>query len=381
MKYIRIVWVATAAFSAACGSTPSHQPDQRAAVSVVTAPAELTDLATPVEAGGIVRARVTAIIASRVMASIVDVRVGAGDRVRRGGVLVTLDARDLQAADARAKAATLSAAESVSAAEAEVRASESALQLARVTHDRIAALQTKRSATAAELDQAIAARSAAEAQHAAAQARLAAATAGRDAARAGADAAAVMMTYATLTAPFDGIITDRSAEPGSMAAAGSPLLTLEDPATYRLEVRLDETRAVFATRGGEATIQLDGRDAPISGRIVEIARVNPASHSFLVKIDLPSGLDVRSGQFGRASFSGPRRRAVTVPSSALLRRGQLTFVFVADADRRVHLRPVSTGATAGDRSEVLAGLLEGDRVVTSPPLTLGDGDVVAGARP
>jgi len=381
MKYVWAVWIGTAAFAAACASTSGHQPEQRAPVSVVTAPAELTELASPVEAGGIVRARVTALIASRVMASIVDVRVGAGDRVRRGEVLVTLDARDLHAADARAQAATLSAAETVRAAEADLRASESALQLARLTHDRIAALQTKRSATAAELDQAVAARSAAEAQHAAAQARLAAATAGRDAARATAEAAAVTMSYATLTAPFDGIITDRSAEPGSMAAPGSSLLTLEDPSTYRLEVRLDETRAALVTRGGEAAIHFDDRDTSFTGRIIEIARVNPASHSFLVKIDLPAGLDVRSGQFGRASFSGPTRRTVTVPSSALLRRGQLTFVFVADADRRVHLRPVSTGAVAGGRTEVLAGLVEGDRVVTSPPPTLGDGDAVAGARP
>jgi multidrug efflux pump subunit AcrA (membrane-fusion protein) len=381
VKYIWIIWIGIAVFPAACASTAGPQSEQRAAVSLVTAPAELTDLPSPVEAGGIVGARVTAVIASRVMASIVEVRVAAGDRVRRGDVLVMLDTRDLRAADLRAQASTLSAAESVRAADAEVRATESALQLARLTHDRIAALQTKRSATAAELDQAIAARSAAEAQHAAAQARLAAATAGRDAAQATADAAAVTTTYGTLTAPFDGVITDRTAEPGSMAAPGAPLLTLEDPSTYRLEVRLDETRAALVTRGGEAAIHFDDRDTSFNGQIIEIARVNPASHSFLVKIDLPAGLEVRSGQFGRASFSGPRRRTVTVPSSALLRRGQLTFVFVADADRRVHLRPVSTGAAAGGRTEVLAGLVEGDRVVTSPPPTLGDGDAVAGARP
>jgi hypothetical protein len=105
------------------------------------------------------------------------------------------------------------------------------------------------------------------------------------------------------------------------------------------------------------------------------------SHSFLVKIDLPPGSTVRSGQFGRAWFSGSPRRAVTVPSSALLRRAQLTFVYVADADQRVRLRPVSTGATVGERTEVLAGVRQGDRVVISPSPTLGDGDAVAGGRP
>jgi multidrug efflux pump subunit AcrA (membrane-fusion protein) len=114
MKHTWMVWIGTAAVSAACASGPGQQSDQRTAASVVTAPAELTELASSIEAGGIVRARVTALIESRVMAPIVDVRVGAGDRVRRGQVLVTLDARDLRAAEARAQAATLSAAESIS---------------------------------------------------------------------------------------------------------------------------------------------------------------------------------------------------------------------------------------------------------------------------
>jgi multidrug efflux pump subunit AcrA (membrane-fusion protein) len=362
----------------ACASSPGHKPDERAPAPVTTSAAELTTFPSSVEAGGVVRARVTALIASRVMAPIADVRVRAGDRVRRGDVLVTLDARDLRANDARAQSATLSAAEFVRAAEADVRATESSVRFARVTHDRVAALAAKRSATNAELDQAVAALSAAEAQHASAQARLAAAAAERDATKSAADAAAVTAAYATLAAPFDGIVVERSAESGSMATPGSPLLTLEDPTTYRLEVRLDETRAKVVAMGGDATVQLDN-DTSITGRIVEIARVDSTSHSFLVKIQLPAGSAVRSGQFGRAKFNGPPRQAITVPSSSLLRRGQLTFVFLADADQHVHLRPVSTGATAGDRTEILAGLRQGDHVVVSPSPTLADGDP-AGVR-
>jgi RND family efflux transporter MFP subunit len=380
VKPIWIVLTGAAVFSVACASPPSHTSGERAA-SATTAAAEVTDLASSIEAGGVVRARVTALIASRVMAPIVDVRVRAGDRVRRGDVLVALDARDLQANDARARAATVSAAESVRAAEADVRATESAVQLARLTHDRVAVLHAKRSATNEELDQAAATLSAAEAQHAAAQARLAAATAGRDAAKAAADAAGVIATYATLTAPFDGIVTDRSAEPGSMAAAGSPLLTLEDPTTYRLEVRLDETRAAQVTLGRDASIQLDDRAPSIRGRVVEIARVDPVSHAFLVKLDLPSGLTVRSGQFGRATFAGPSRRGLTIPASAVVRRGQLMFVFVVDADARAHLQPVSIGAVSGVRVEVLAGVRQSDRVVTSPEPSLLDGTAIARRQP
>ena len=381
MKSTRIIWIAAAALSAACSSSRSHGADDGVAASVVTAAAEVTDLASSIEAGGVVRSRVTALIASRVMAPIVDVRVRPGDRVRRGDVLVTLDARDLRANDARAEAATLSATESVHAAEAEVRAAQSAAHLARLTHDRVATLQAKRSATNDELDQAVATLATAEAQHAAAQARLAAATAGREAAKAAADAAAVTATYATLTAPFDGIVTERSAEPGSMAAPGASLLTLEDPTTYRLEVRIDDTRAAQLARRGDAGIQLDDRDESTTGRIVEIARVDPMSHTFLVKLDLPPGLTVRSGQFGRATFTGQPRRALTIPTSALVRRGQLTFVFVLGSDQRAHLQPISIGAVAGDRVEVLAGVRQNDRVVTSPEPSLADGTAVAKERP
>jgi RND family efflux transporter MFP subunit len=376
-----IIWIATAALSAACNSSPSHKADERAVASVVTAPAEVTDLASSIEAGGVVRSRVTALIASRVMAPIVEVRVRAGDRVRRGDVLVRLDARDLRANDARAQATTLSAVESVRAAEADVRATESAAQLARLTHDRVATLQAKRSATNDELDQAVATLATADAQHAAAQARLAAATAGREAAKAAADATAVTTTFATLTAPFDGIVTERSAEPGSMAAPGASLLTLEDSTTYRLEVQLDDTRAAQVAPRGDVGIRLDDRDALMTGHIVEVGRVDPASHTFLVKVDLPAGAAVRSGQFGRATFAGPSRHALTIPASALVRRGQLTFVFVLGSDRHTHLQPVSIGTMTGDRVEVLAGVRRNDPVVIAPEPSLADGTAVAEKRP
>jgi hypothetical protein len=90
---------------------------------------------------------------------------------------------------------------------------------------------------------------------------------------------------------------------------------------------------------------------------------------------------VRSGQFGRATFAGPSRRTVTIPASALVRRGQLTFVFVVDANGLAHLQPVSIGAVASDRVEVLAGVRQSERVVASPEPSLADGTSVLWKRP
>jgi len=345
----------------------------------------MTDLPSTFEAGGVVRARTTAIISSRVMAPITQIHVKPGDRVRRGAPLVTLDARDLKADKSRAEAAALSATESARAADADARATESAVVLARASHERIATLQAKRSATQQELDQAVAALASAEAQRAGAKARLAAANAARSAAQDAADGATVTATYAILSAPFDGLVTERHADPGSMAAPGTPLLTLEDPTAYRLEVQLDAERAAFVAIGQTLSVQLDGptseRNGSLNGHIVEIARVDPATHAFLVKIDLLGTADLRSGLFGRALFSGPTRRALAVPTTALIKRGQLTFVYLVDADGSARLRPVSIGPSAQGRAEVLAGLNEGDTVVTNPPAGMTDGVRLTGVRP
>jgi RND family efflux transporter MFP subunit len=344
----------------------------------------MTDLTSPFEAGGVVRARTTAMISSRVMAPITHVHVKPGDRVRRGAALIALDARAIEAEKAHAEAATLSASELARAADADARAAESAVVLARASHERIATLQAKRSATPQELDQVVAALASAEAQRAGAQARLAAASAARNAAAAAAEAAAATATYAVLSAPFDGVITERHADPGSMGTPGAPLLVLEDPAAYRLEVQLDESRAAFAAIGQTVSVRLDNpaseQEGWLSGHVVEIARVDPASHAFLVKVDLPGSAAVRSGMFGRARFAGPTRKALAVPAAALIKRGQLTFVYRVDADGRARLRPVSIGLSDQNLAEVLAGLNEGEMVVTNPPPPLTDGARVAGAR-
>jgi RND family efflux transporter MFP subunit len=385
VKIAIIGFVSAAVASAGCTSAKHQEASEGAPVAVAVSRAALTDFPSSFEAGGVVRAKATAQIASRVMALVTQVHVRPGDRVRRGATLVTLDARDVVANKGRAEATSLSAAEAARAAEADVRSAESALLLARATHDRMAALHAKRSATAQELDQAVAALTAAEAQRSSAQARLAAAAAGRDAAQASADAASISATWAVLSAPFDGIVTERHVDPGSMATPGTVLLLVEDPATYRLEVQLDEARGTLVKTGQTAAVRLDSTPAAgtgwLDGRIAEIARVDSASHSFVVKIDLPAAATLRSGMFGRARFSGPSRRTLTVPRPALIQRGQLAFVFVVDGEQRARLRPISLGASDEVRIEVLAGLRDGDAVVASPPPSLSDGARVTGGKP
>jgi RND family efflux transporter MFP subunit len=316
------------------------------------------------------------------MAPVAAVHVRAGDRVRRGAPLVTLDGRELNANRARAIATVASAAESQLAAESELRSAQAALTLARATHDRIRTLHGQRSATPQELDQAVSALDVADAHVTQAQARRAAANAAHDAARAASDAAGIASSYATLTAPFDGIVAERSVDPGSMANPGMPLVTLEDDAAFRVEVSLDESRAATVKVGDTVTVHLDQGSFPdpLPGRVSEIARVDPAAHSLVVKIDLPAMNGLRSGLFARARFTGPSRATLTIPGSAAVRRGQLTFVFAVDGENRARLRAVSPGITDGERLEILAGLGAHDTVITSPPPSLTDGAAITGSR-
>jgi multidrug efflux pump subunit AcrA (membrane-fusion protein) len=380
-----VIAIVAAALAAGCSTTPPPVAKADAPpVAATLGRAEVADLSSSVEAGGVVRSRSTAVIASRVMAPITDVLVRPGDRVRRGAPLVRLDGRDTNAAEARATAAVDAARQSADAAASDARAAEASVRIARLTHERIAALHTKRSATPQELDQATASLSAAEAQLGGSTARAAAAIAARDEAQAAMQGAQVAASYTVITAPFDGIITERSVDPGTIAAPGAPLLTLEDPATLRLEVRLDESRAAQVAVGQTADVSVSetaARPATWSpARIVEIARLDAASHGFVVKIDVPDAMHARSGQFGRARFQGPARRTLTVPAAALLRRGQMTFVFAVDADGVAKLRPISVGAVAANRVEVLAGLRDGERIVINPPVSLSDGARIAGDR-
>jgi len=376
-----------AMLAAGCASSPQPEsaestPPVAVSVDRVTS----VDLPSFVEAGGIVQAGATARITSRVIAPIQAVHVRVGDRVKRGQTLVTVDAREVTANTARAVAAFAAATEGSRAAESRTASAEAALRLANATHARISALHEKRSATPQELDQAVAALTAAEAQVQMARSETAAANAARDAARAAADAASVATSYATLTSPFDGIVTDRMADPGSLATPGSPLVVVEESGPARLEVRLDESRLGRIVPGQEAEVRLeaDAAAAWIAAKVVEVGRADPTSHAFLVKLELPAGTTTRTGSFGRARFAGNPRRTLVVPSSSLIRRAGLTFVFTVDTNRQARLRPVVPGAVVGDRTEILAGVADAETVVASPPPSLTDGsrtDASPTARP
>lgn len=381
-----ILLIAVAAgIAPACGrSSRETAPPESAPIVVAMGTAELADWASPFEAGGVVLARYSAPVASRVLAPVRAVHVRPGDRVRRGQPLVELEASELTAQAARAKASLDATKQSGAAAAADLAGAEAAVVLARTIHTRVSALHADRSATRQELDEATAGLAAAEARLAAARARTSESASALEASGAAAQAAGIASTYGVLTAPFDGVIAERMIDPGAMAVPGTPLLVVEDPSTFRLEVRLDASRAGTAVIGRAVQVCLDGGAAEptwLEGRVAEISRLDPTAHAFAVKIDLPAHPSWRSGLFGRARFTGDPKRALTVPASAVVQRGQISYAFVVSADGHAQLRAVSLGISDGERIEVLDGLQADEHIVLNPPASLQDGSpVVAGPR-
>jgi multidrug efflux pump subunit AcrA (membrane-fusion protein) len=337
-------------------------------IAVTIAPVAMTDVAGAIDSGGVVQARTTATIAARILAQVREVRVSPGDQVRKGQTLVVLAGDDLAAGARAARSAALAAEQGATAAAAERLAAEAGLALARASHDRIAGLQAKRSATPQELDEATAMLRSAEARVAGANARALQAASAVDSARAAGDQANTTASFTTIAAPFDGTITEKMVEPGNMASPGAPLLRLEDTRGFRLEVRVDESRIGQIRNGDSVPVLLGTETTSIKGTVAEVSRaVDADARAFLVKIALPDAPGLRSGEFGKARFGVTPRRALTIPASAIVRRGQVTSVFVVDQGmarvRLVNLR----------ESEVLARLTESEVVILSPPAGVTDG--------
>jgi RND family efflux transporter MFP subunit len=163
-------------------------------------------------------------------------------------------------------------------------------------------------------------------------------------------------------------VTEKKVDAGSLASPGMPIFTMEDTRAYRLEVTVDESDIALVHVGQAASVTIDAReDAQLHGKVVQIVpAADPASRSFLVKVDLPAETRLRSGLFGRARFPRGERSALLIPRTSLVERGQLQGVYVLDANQIAWLRYVTLGQSTGEQVEVLSGLQDGEKLVDAP---------------
>lgn len=379
----RIPMALLAAALAACSGAPPAETEAapRTPVRVEVEQLAAETMPQTVALTGVVRARRQATIAAQVMGAVRRVAVEEGQRVTAGQALIELDDQQLASGVAAARAMRDEAEAAIGAGRQAVSAADAQLALAAVTHERYQTLLSKKSASQQEYDVSEAGLKAAQASVEQARASLAQAQAKRAQAEAQLVSAETMQGYGRITAPLAGVVTERFVDPGDLASPGMPLLEIEQAGDYQLEAAVPESLVSTLRVGQQVGVAIEslGESGPTEGRIAQIdPAADAASRTFTVKTSLASQASLRSGLYGQLLVPGVERSGLSVPSSAVVSRGQIQSVFTVE-EGTARLRLVTLGQLLDGRYEVLSGLSAGDRVVLNPS-GVADGSPVEEGR-
>lgn len=303
---------------------------------------------------GTVHARETATLSAQVAEPVRRVLVQAGDHVRAGQVLVVLD-------DAAMRSQLSGAMASASAVDKQQMAARSSASLAESTLARYQMLKDEKSVSPQEFDEM-------QKRAEGAQLQVQSLDAQRQAAQAQIASARTELSYAQLRAPFRGVVTQRLADPGTLAAPGVPLVQVDSDGPLQIDTSVDESEVGAVSLGMKVPVKVDGiADGTLVGTVAQIVpAADPASRSFQVKLDVPATKGLRAGMFASAGFPGGARAMILAPQSAVVVRGSLACVYALDANGLAQLRYVTTGERYGEKVEILSGLAAGESVVDQP---------------
>jgi RND family efflux transporter MFP subunit len=336
MKHFGIL-VAALAGAACSKEDPGRLPFRQEPVSVVVSSEQRA--ATFETFAAVIEAERSAEIATRMSGTVTSVMVDVGSRVARGETLLTVDAVDVTAALAAARAE---------------------LDLAERSFRRIDNLAADGAASQQELDRA---------------------RASVEAARAGVATAEAQEAYAVVRSPFSGVVRTRDVDPGDLAVPGRPLLTVVSPGSLKVVADLPAQRADALLPGVEIPVQIAGIDAVLPARITRVSpALAPRSRTRRVEATpVGSWEGVMTGAYARLILSESSKGPGWLPEDAIVRRGQLTGVYSVEADT-LRLRWIRLGQERNGAVEVLAGPARQLTVVRDPAADLSDGIVVADAR-
>lgn len=371
---------------AGCGRGGKEQAQAAESVSGLrTERLQLQTVPDELEAPGTLRSVNTAPLSARVMGTVVAVHVREGDAVKRGQVLLSLDERELAARRNAARAAVEEAKAGREEAARGLAMAQAQADVAGKTYERFQYLKQQKSVSPQEFDEVEAKFRSAQAGLAAAKARLEHVEATNARAESEVRAAETVAGYAQIVAPFDGVVVRRNVDVGMMAAPGMTLVEVEDASRYQMEATIAAS-AVTARglkRGTRARVRLDALpEREFEGVVAELeAGADSTSQTMRAKVDVPRDAALRSGLFGRVLFCCGERKALAVPRTAVVERGQLRGVFVVSSDGIIRLRLVTLGQTfAGERVEILSGTDAGEAIVLDPGTKNLDGKKLEAGR-
>ncbi|HEY8026969.1 MAG TPA: efflux RND transporter periplasmic adaptor subunit [Burkholderiaceae bacterium] len=315
---------------------------------------------TPVRAGdgfeansfdGVVEAVRNTAIAAQVPGAIVELKVKAGDKVVEGQVLLRIDARSAQQTSA--------------ASQAQVLAARSSLDVAKKEFERQKHLFEKEYISQAALERA-------EAQYQATSAQLSAQIAE-------ASAAHIQTDFFIVKAPYKGVVSEVSVSLGDMAMPGRPLVTIYDPSAMRVSAPIPQNAVSGISLAQPISVEFPS--LPQAQRRMELSNgqilptVDSATHAMQLRLSLPSSFDAAvPGTFARVWLN--TKAGITtrlyVPSASIVRRAEVTGLYVVDESGHALLRQVRLGAARGDMTEVLSGVSLGEHVAIDPQVAAKD---------
>ena len=320
----------------------AKQPvSQESAAGAVTYKVVARNLSASTEAVGTVQAEQIATVTARVMANIIEMRASAGQRVAKGQTLVVLDDRDLR--------------HRVEQAQEAVRSADATLEQAQSDYHRDKPLFDQQVITPYDFEHT--------------QTNLKTAQANLKRLEQAEKEAEVNLSYAAIRSPFNGVVIDKQADLGDLAAPGKPLFTLYEQGRLRLEANVPEELMAHVRLRNLMTVHIDATARDVQGRVVEIVpSSDPSRRTEIVRVHLNSTQDLVPGMFGRLMVPLEPEPVLTIPESALIRVGQLTMVDIA-RDGVVGRRTVQLGRVIDGKYEVLSGLASGEVIVIhgTPP--------------
>lgn len=314
------------------------------------------------EASGTVRPKTTSIISSRLMGSVVSLKVREGDRVNAGQVLLTIDDSDISQKMAAAEAGYREALKALEAAKQNMSLSD-------VTYRRYKKIYDEKAVSQQEMDQIGTQKKVADIEYERVQEAA-------NRAKAGLEEAKIFYGFTKVVSPVSGIVAEKKIAQGSMAVPGAPMLTIEDTSSFSVDAAVDERFSGKFMIGMPVEISMDSIGLKKQGSISEIVpSIDPASRTFLIKAAI-SGSGIRSGLYARIKIPSGRKEAILVPKTAIVEKGQLTGVYAVDRKGVVSYRLVKAGKEYKAGVEILSGLSPNESVIVNGAEKAVDGGIV-----
>ena len=310
-----------------------------------TAPVQLREVDQTYAAEGVVEAVKQSTVAAQISGRVVAINFDVGDRVKKGQVIVRIDPTEVNQAYA--------------ASQAQIAQADATLRNAQAQYDRTKALVEQKFMSPAALDKARADFLAAEAQ--------------LGVAKAGGGQAAATRAYATVTAPYSGVVLARHVELGEMATPGKPLMTGFDPGELRVTANLPQVRLDAVRRLSSARIEFPALSKVVQAkRLTVLPAADAITHTTQVRLELPAGVEgLYPGMFARAHFAVGRVQKLLIPASAVAKRSEVAGVYVVGAKGEINYRQLRLGEVQpSGEVEVLAGVAQGEKVALDPVAAL-----------